>query len=388
MQRSTKIAVAGATGRVGRPVVDILESRGYDVVPISRSLGVDVITGEGLDEALTGVETIIDVATGPSPDQQAATEFFTTSTRNLQEAGERAGVRRLVVVSIIGIDEFEGGYNAAKVAQEQAALAGPIPARIVRAAQFHEFVEELMRWGTQGDVSYVWKMRTQLVSARTVAEALVDLATASDLEFEAAETTEVAGPREERLADAARLLAARRGDGLRVEETSDPSDPDSERYANGAALPGPNAKLAGPTFEEWLDATVPARPGLSVGWPDFRIAKGPQRAGDQLDLDVHSVAETAIANEHHDAVADLDHLVDLDVKARPGLEPVEPYLAEAVDAGVCRAGAERHAGTRLDATSVPGSGNSGSQKVDFSAAAPPTRTTDHDGRRFARASRV
>lgn len=258
MQRSTKIAVAGATGRVGRPVVDILESRGYDVVPISRSQGVDVITGEGLDEALTGVETIIDVATGPSPDQQAATEFFTTATRNLQEAGERAGVRRLAVVSIIGIDEFAGGYNAAKVAHEQAALAGPIPARIVRAAQFHEFVEELMRWGTQGDVSYVWKMRTQLVSARTVAEALVDLATAPGPEFDAAETTEVAGPREWRLVEAARLLAARRGEGLRVEESSDPSDPDSERYANGAALPGPDAKLAGPTFEEWLDATVPA----------------------------------------------------------------------------------------------------------------------------------
>ena len=63
MQQSTKIAVAGATGRVGRPVVEMLESRGYDVVPISRSQGVDVITGEGLDQALTGVETIIDVAT-------------------------------------------------------------------------------------------------------------------------------------------------------------------------------------------------------------------------------------------------------------------------------------------------------------------------------------
>jgi uncharacterized protein YbjT (DUF2867 family) len=258
MQQSTRIAVAGATGRVGRHVVDILESRGYDVVPVSRSHGIDVITGEGLDQALTGVDTIIDVATGPSPDQQAATEFFTTATGNLQEAGERAGVRRLVVVSIIGIDEFEGGYNAAKVAHEHAAQAGPIPARIVRAAQFHEFVEELMRWGTQGDVSYVWEMRTQLVSARTVAEELVELATASDADFDAAETIEVAGPREERLVEAARLLAARRGDDLRVEETSDPSDPDSERYANGAALPGPDAKLAGPTFEQWLDATVPA----------------------------------------------------------------------------------------------------------------------------------
>ena len=260
-QQNTRIAVAGATGRVGRPVVDILESRGYDVVPMSRSLGVDVITGEGLDVALTGVETIIDCSTQPTPDQQAATEFFTTAARNLQEAGERAGVRRLVLVSIIGIDRFAGGYNAAKVAQEQAALAGPIPARIVRAAQFHEFVEELMNWGTQGDVSYVLTLRTQLVAARTVAEALVDLATATDAEFEAAETIEIAGPREYRLVEAARLLAERRGDGLRVEETIDPSDPDSERYANGAALPGPNAKLAGPTFEEWLDAMVPAGRG-------------------------------------------------------------------------------------------------------------------------------
>jgi len=257
-QQKSRIAVAGATGRVGRHVVDILDSRGYGVVPMSRSLGVDVITGEGLGEALTGVETIIDCSTQPTPDQQAATEFFTTSTRNLQEAGERAGVRRLVLVSIIGIDDFEAGYNAAKVAQEKAALAGPIPARIVRAAQFHEFVEELMNWGTQGEVSYVWALRTQLVAARTVAEALVDLATAPDAEFEAAETTEIAGPREYRLAEAARLLAERRGDGLRVEETIDPSDPDSERYANGAALPGPNAKLAGPAFEEWLDAMVPA----------------------------------------------------------------------------------------------------------------------------------
>ena len=116
-----------------------------------------------------------------------------------------------------------------------------------------------MRWGTQGDVSYVWNMRTQLVSARTVAEALVELATAPDAEFEAAETTEIAGPRAERLVEVASLLAARRGEGLRVEEVPiDPSDPDSERYAEGAVLPGPGAKLAGPSFEEWLEATVPA----------------------------------------------------------------------------------------------------------------------------------
>jgi uncharacterized protein YbjT (DUF2867 family) len=244
---NTKIAVAGATGRVGRHIVDLLESRGRDVVPISRSTGVDVITGDGLADALTGVECIVDVATGPSPDEDAATEFFTTASRNLLEAGSRAGVRRMVIVSIIGIDRFTNGYNAAKLAQERAALAGPIPVRILRAAQFHEFVSQLVDWGRQGDVSYVPKMRTQLVAARTVAEAVADLAV--DPESAPGPTLEIAGPREESMVEAARLLVTRRGDPVRIEGVTW-----DERYEAGAALPGPGATLAGPSFEEWLAA--------------------------------------------------------------------------------------------------------------------------------------
>src|SRR5439155_2642739 len=182
---------------------------GHEVVPISRSGGVDVVTGDGLAEALGGVECVIDVATGASPEQDAATEFFTTAARNLQQIGERAGVQRLVVVSIIACDRFTAGYGAAKVAHEQAMLAGPIPARILRAAQFHEFVAQLVDWGRQGDVSCVHKMRTQPVAARSVAEALVDLATNRDTASSAAQILEIAGPREEDLVDLATLLAAR-----------------------------------------------------------------------------------------------------------------------------------------------------------------------------------
>jgi uncharacterized protein YbjT (DUF2867 family) len=177
LQAPKKIAVAGATGRVGRHVVDVLEAEGHDAVAVSRSLGADVITGDGLSEALAGVECIIDVATGPSPEQQAATEFFTTAAQNLHEAGERAGVRRIVVVSIIGTDWFTAGYGAAKVAHERANLSGSIPARVLRAAQFHEFVAQLVEWGRQGEMSHVPKMRTQLVAARTVAHGLAEMAT-------------------------------------------------------------------------------------------------------------------------------------------------------------------------------------------------------------------
>jgi uncharacterized protein YbjT (DUF2867 family) len=249
--RSQKTAVTGATGRVGSHLVEILEQRGHDVVPIARSKGVDVVSGEGLDEALAGAETIIDTATGPSPDQGAATEFFTASARNLQRAGAAGGAKRIVVVSIIGIDKFQGGYNAAKVAQEQT-LEGPLPVRIVRAAQFHEFVDQLVGWTIQDGVAYLPEMRTQLVAARVVAETLADAA--EEPEIQNGRITEVAGPREERLADAAAALFASRGDSFEIREGRQPGDPDAAAYAEGAALPNPGAKLAGPSFEEWLAA--------------------------------------------------------------------------------------------------------------------------------------
>jgi len=244
-----KIAVAGATGRVGRQVSEVLAERGHEVVAISRATGVDIITGAGLDAALNGVEVIVDAATSPSPDQQPATEFFVTAAHNLQEAGVRAGVRRAIVVSIINIDKSAGGYGLAKIAHEDAWLSGPIPVRIVRAAQFHEFVAQLLEWGTQGDVAYVPEMRTQIVSARTVAEAVAGVATSAG---EPAQIVEIAGPREEDLAQLATMLIARRGTPVRVEVVRDPADPDADMQATGGLLPGPGARLAGPTFEEWL----------------------------------------------------------------------------------------------------------------------------------------
>src|SRR2546426_12206639 len=93
MQARRKVAVAGVTGRVGRHVVDVLEAGGHDVVAMSRASGVDLVTGEGLADALTGVQCVIDAASGPSPAGKEATEFFIAASRNLQEAGEQTGVQ-------------------------------------------------------------------------------------------------------------------------------------------------------------------------------------------------------------------------------------------------------------------------------------------------------
>ena len=254
-----KIAVTGATGRVGRHVVDVLKARGHEVVPISRANGVDLVSGEGLKKALSGVSVVVDAASTPSPDQQTATEFFTKTSKNLQEIGHQAGVRLIVVVSIIGIDRFTTGYLAAKQTHERIMLAGPVPVRILRAAQFHEFVEQLVSWGTKDGVSYLPDWRTQLVAARTVAEALADLAVNGSAFAPVPDSrriTEIAGPREEHLVDAAKRLVARRKEGLRIEGVSDPANPDAPRYEEGALLPGPKATRAGPTFDAWLEPEV------------------------------------------------------------------------------------------------------------------------------------
>ena len=243
-----KIAVAGATGRLGRHVADVLTERGHQVVAMSRATGVDIITGSGLEAALDGAEVIVDAATSPSPEQEAATEFFLTAAHNLQQAGVRAGVQRAVVVSIINIDKFTGGYGAAKIAHEDAWRSGPIPAQIVRAAQFHEFVAQLLEWGTRGDVGYVPQMRTHRSSRlRAVAEFVADVATSGD-GGDGDGTAEIAGPREENLVALATMLANRRGmgpgQGRRRPEL--PDDPDAGLAGCWwpAARPGSPARRA------------------------------------------------------------------------------------------------------------------------------------------------
>ncbi|MCI3933630.1 SDR family oxidoreductase [Streptomyces sp. AN091965] len=248
---TSKFAVAGATGRLGRHVVDVLTERGHPVVPMSRATGVDIITGAGLAEALTGVDVIVDVASWHASEQEAATEFFRTATRNLHEAGDRAGVGLIAAVSIIGADKATAGFVAAQQVHEAAHLSGPLPARLLRAAQFHELVGQLLDW-QQGDVAHIPDLPTQLVACRTVAETLVDLATEPDGARPGTPVPEVAGPRRESMAEAARLLGARRG--IEVVAVDGSGMPDAEIAAAGGFLPGPHAKLAGPGFREWLDA--------------------------------------------------------------------------------------------------------------------------------------
>jgi uncharacterized protein YbjT (DUF2867 family) len=139
-----RIAVIGGTGTVGRPTVRALREAGHDVVVGARSAGVDVLTGEGLDDALAGVGAVIDVTNAWAATPEEAREVFGVATERLLEAGRRAGVVHHVLLSIAGIDRVEGNaHYAGKRRQEELVEAAP-EGTIVRATQFHEFARAIV----------------------------------------------------------------------------------------------------------------------------------------------------------------------------------------------------------------------------------------------------
>src|ERR671911_457001 len=142
-----RVAVAGATGNIGALTAAALERDGHDVARISRSLGVDLLTGDGLDEALAGVEALVDATNATATDPDEVEAFFGTTTRNLLAAEQRAGVRHHVLLSIVGIHRVEGNaHYAGKREQERLVSASSVPWTILPATQFHDFAAMVTSW--------------------------------------------------------------------------------------------------------------------------------------------------------------------------------------------------------------------------------------------------
>jgi uncharacterized protein YbjT (DUF2867 family) len=134
-----KIAVAGGTGVAGRWTVEALRADGHGVIVIARSAGTDLVTGDGLDAALAGVDAVIDATNVASSGKRASSEFFEATARTLMRTAAVTGVRHIVALSIIGIDRVPYGYYQGKLRQEKVLQESPVPVSILRAAQFHEF---------------------------------------------------------------------------------------------------------------------------------------------------------------------------------------------------------------------------------------------------------
>lgn len=242
-----RIAVAGATGNIGARTVAALEQGGHDVVRISRSLGVDLSTGDGLDEALVGVEAVVDASNGPVLDKAGTAAYFGTATRNLLASEERAGVRHHVLLSIVGIHRVEGNpHYAGKREQERLVSAGPVPWTIVPATQFHDFAAMVVSWTEQDGVATLPPLLVQPIAPADVADVLAEIAAGQPQ----GRYVDVAGPEPQDLVDMARRTNHARGREVKLVPTW--SGFLGAEMAGNVLLPGDGARIAPTTFDDWL----------------------------------------------------------------------------------------------------------------------------------------
>ena len=250
-----KILVIGGTGLIGSKLVKLLDERGHEAIAASPATGVNTVTGEGLDAALAGVDTVVDVANSPSFEDRAVLEFFQASGRNLMAAEARAGVRHHVALSVVGTQRLaESGYFRGKIAQEALIAAAGIPYTIVHSTQFFEFLGGIVQSGTEGSTVRLSPAFVQPIASDDVALAMADATLAPPVNG----IVEIAGPERVRLAELAQRYMARTGDTRSVR-----ADADARYFGalldDDTLVPGPGPRLGRIDFETWFSRSGAGR---------------------------------------------------------------------------------------------------------------------------------
>ncbi|WP_152351873.1 SDR family oxidoreductase [Brachybacterium subflavum] len=244
-----KIVVAGATGTLGRHVIQALHEAGCEPVPLSRSTGTDLVTGVGLADALRGASAVIDASATSSTSTSASVEFFTAVTENLLAAEREAGVPHHVAISIIGAARVRANYYAGKAAQEDLLTSRDGGWSLLRTTQFHDFALQLIGHGKVGPLQVVPTMRSQPISTSEVASELVAIATGEPQGL----VPDLAGPREENMADLVRRLLAASGRRRPVLQIPLPGAW-GRGMRDGSLLPARGTRHGEMTFDAWLDS--------------------------------------------------------------------------------------------------------------------------------------
>ena len=263
-----KIVVIGGAGLVGSKVVEKLKQKGIDAVAASPDAAVYMMSGEGPVGALAGAEVVVDVASAPSFEDQAAWDFFQiagenlaagevadainffrTAHENLAAAELAAGVNHHIALSVVGTDRLqELAYFRAKLIQENMIKGSPVPYTIIRASLFFEWIRPIAQSGTDGDTVRVSHSLFQPMAAEDVASAVAEVA----LEAPRNGAVEIAGPD---MFYVDELVAKV------IEHDKDPrhvvmADPGGRFYGiqldAQSLMPGPEARLGSTTFDSWL----------------------------------------------------------------------------------------------------------------------------------------
>ncbi|MCE7004438.1 SDR family oxidoreductase [Kibdelosporangium philippinense] len=241
-----KIVVLGGSGLIGSKVIAHLTSHGHEAVAASLQSGVNVLTGEGLKEALAGADVVLDVTNSPSFADDDVMDFFRTSTENQIAAEREAGVGHHVALSIVGADLLpDSGYLRAKVAQENLIKSSGVPYTIVRSTQFFEFGKAIADSATQDGVARLSSGAVQPIASDDVARMVAKATAGAPVNG----VIEIGGPEKFSMAEFASKALAREGDTREV--IADPAAPYFGTLIHEELVPGPDGQLGETRYDDW-----------------------------------------------------------------------------------------------------------------------------------------
>lgn len=250
-----KFVIIGGSGLIGSKVCKNLQDLGHEVISASPSSGINVITGEGLADALKGADVVVDVANSPSFEDHAALHFFETAGHNLFAAEKLAGTKHHVALSVVGTERMlDSGYFRAKMAQEKLIKASGVPYTILRATQFFEFIGAIAYSGREdGNTIHLSSAALQPVASVDVAAALTAIAQQAPIN----QTVEVAGPDRRPIVEFVSEYLKHTKDPR--EAVSDDTVPYFGASINDKSLtPGDNPIVGATRFEDWLETAHPS----------------------------------------------------------------------------------------------------------------------------------
>ncbi|WP_125078179.1 SDR family oxidoreductase [Mycobacterium sp. P7213] len=245
-----KITVMGASGQIGTKVVELLRAAGHDTVAAARNSGVDVLTGDGLAEALSGADVLVDVVNSPDFADGPVLDFFTKSTTHQVDAAKAADVGHYVALSIVNCDGLpDSGYMRAKVAQERIIAESGLPYTIVRATQFHEFADGITASLTvDGEVRAPEGLIQPIAGAEVAAE-VARAAQAAPVDG----IINIGGPEKLTFAELAAVVLAHRGENLPI--VVDPAAVYfGTKIGDTGLVTGDDATLAATRLADWQAA--------------------------------------------------------------------------------------------------------------------------------------
>lgn len=205
-----KVLVTGGTGLLGRSLVSALAENDIPFVigsrraPADENLKpywkqLDLSSGDGLTDCLENVNTIFHLASATRPFSPATD---VEGTRKMLEEGKSLGVKHMIHVSIVGIDKVPISYYKIKIAAEKVVKDAGVDYTILRATQFHPFLDTTIEKTLKYPVAFMPKaIKYQPVGLKVVVDKLLDIYDHGPVN----DTQDIGGPEVMTMGEAAKI---------------------------------------------------------------------------------------------------------------------------------------------------------------------------------------